>query len=258
MAPQSPYSSNTQNQPAGVQRTDTSLLSTLDITCTLLSHSRFSGSWTPELGQARGDAQLVPLRMVDGVSNLRILHRNIETSENALVRMLLLMPALEKLTLDLAAPSSFGEGFFAILMARPLQKQYWDLLPIGSWKPTCCPALVMLELKYRHWLRRAEEFKLAAIFAALVWTRRNTHYEMQRFAVVPPADVGACWDFVGEPIICLEAFGLLSAVVNADESGSVDVLARAAVEDILKLPPKLVIYTAEHVSQPQEMIPRGW
>jgi hypothetical protein len=210
------------------------------------------------LDKWRGDAQLAPLRMVDGVSNLRILHLNIETTERALACMLILMPALEKLTLGLAGPSSLGEGLFAILMAQPLQKQYWDLLPIGSWKSRCCPALVVLELNYGHWLRRAEEFKLAAVFAALVWTRSKTHNKMRRFTVIPPADVGACWDFVGEPIICLRAFGLLPAVVNADESGLVDVVARAAVQDILKLPPKSAIYTAAHVSLPQEMIPGGW
>jgi hypothetical protein len=215
------------------------------------------------LDKRRGDAQLSPLRMVDGVSNLRILHLRIEASEHALARMLSSIPVLEKLTLDLAGPSSLGEGFFADLMAQPLQKQHWDLLPIGSWKSTYCPALVVLELKYGRWMRHTEEFKLARVFAALVWTRRKTHNTMQRFAVIPPADVSACWDFVGEPIISLKAFGLLSAVVNADESGSLDVMARAAVQDILKLPPKSTIYTSPHVWLPQEMsrlvkLASGW
>jgi hypothetical protein len=126
------------------------------------------------LDKRRGDAQLASLLVVNSVSNLRILCLSIETSEYALARMLNLMPALEKLTLDLAGPSSLGEGFFADLMAQPLQKQDWDQLPIGSWKPTCCPALVVLELKYGRWMRPTEEFKLAALFAALVWTRRKT------------------------------------------------------------------------------------
>jgi hypothetical protein len=122
------------------------------------------------LDKQHGDAQLAPLV---GVSKLRFLHLSIEASEHALVRMLILMPTLEKLTLDLARPSSLGEDLFADLMAQPLQKQHWDLPPIGSWKSTCCPSLVVLELKYGRWLRPTEEFKLAAVFAALVWTRRN-------------------------------------------------------------------------------------
>jgi hypothetical protein len=203
------------------------------------------------LDKRRGDAQLAPLRMVGGVSNLRTLYLTIETSEHALVRILILMPALEKLRLDLAGPSSLGEGFFAELMARPLQKQHWELLPIGSWKSPCCPALVVLELKYGRRLRRTEEFKLAAVFAALVWTRGKTHNKMQRFAVIPPA-VDACWDFVGEPIICLEAFGLLSGGVDADASRSFDVTA--VVQDILKLPPKLAIWSGLHVPRPQGTI----
>jgi hypothetical protein len=203
------------------------------------------------LDKRRGGAQLAPLRMVDGISNLRILNLSIETSEHALVRILILMPALEKLRLDLAGPLSLGEGFFAELMARPLQKQHWDLLPIGSWKSPCCPALVVLELKYGRRLRRTEEFKLAGVFAALVWTRRKTHNKMQRFAVIPPA-VDACWDFVGEPIICLEAFGLLSGGVDADASRSFDVTA--VVQDILKLPPKLAIWSGLHVPRPQGTI----
>jgi hypothetical protein len=205
------------------------------------------------LDKQRGDAQLAPLRVVDGFSNLRVLHLSIEASEHALVRMLVFMPALEKLTLDLARPSSLGEGFFAGLMAQPLQKQLWDLLPIGSWKSACCPALVVLELKYGRWLRRAEEFKLAGVFAALVWTRRKTHNKMQRFAVIPHG-VNACWDFVGEPIICLKAFGLLSGCVNAEESRVFDVVASAVVQGTLKLPPKSAVWSGLHVSRPQEMI----
>jgi hypothetical protein len=208
------------------------------------------------LDKRRGDAQLAPLRMVGGVSNLRILHLSIEASEHTLSRMLVLMPALEKLTLGLAGPLSLGEGFFADLMARPLQKQHWDQLPIGSWKSPCCPALVVLELKCGRWLRRAEEFKLAAVFAALVWTRRKTHNKMQRFAVIPPGDVGACWDFVGEPIICLKAFGLLFGGANAEESGTFDAVATSAVQGILKLPPNLAIRSGLHVSRPNEMIHR--
>jgi hypothetical protein len=207
------------------------------------------------LDKRRGDAQLAPLRMVDRVSNLRILHLSIEASEHALARVLIFMPALEKLTLDLAGPLSLEEGFFTYLMARPLQKQDWDLLPIGSWKSTCCPALVVLELKYGRWLRTAEEFKLATVFAALVWTRGKTDYQMQRFAVIPPADVSACWDFVGEPIICLKAFGLLSGGVDAEESRSFDVAA--AVQGILKLPPKLAIRSGLHVPRHKGPFSRG-
>jgi hypothetical protein len=235
------------------------------------------------LDKRRGDAQLAPLWMVDGVSNLRILRLSIEANERALVRMLSFMPVLENLTLDLAGPSSLGEGFFADLMAEPFQEQYWDLLPIGSWRSTCCPALVVLELKYGRWLRLPEEFKLAAVLAALVWTRGKTHNEMQRLAVTPAADVSACWDFVGEPIRSFEAFGLLSAGANDDGSAgwefvgepigpseafgllsagtnddkceSVDSVARAAVQDILKLPPKSAICTVAHVPPPQERTP---
>jgi hypothetical protein len=203
------------------------------------------------MDKRRGNAQLAPLRMVDGVSNLRILHLSIESSERALVRILILMPALENLTLDLAGPLSLGEGFFAALMARPLQKQHWELLPTGSWKSPCCPALVVLELKYGRRLRRTEEFKLAAVLAALVWTRRKTHNKMQRLAVITPA-AGAGWDFVGEPIICLKAFGLLSRRVNAKESRSFDVAA--AVQGILKLPPKLAIQSGLHIPRPQRTI----
>jgi hypothetical protein len=191
-------------------------------------------------GKRRGDAQLAPLRVVDGVSNLRVLHLSIEASEHALVRMLMFMPVLENLMLDLAGPSSLGEGFFADIMAQPLQKQHWDQLPIGSWKSPCCPALAVLELKYGRWLRPVDEFSLAAVFTALVWTRRKTHTKLQRFTVIPPV-VDICWDFVGEPIVCLKAFGLLSSGINAEDSGSVDAVAAPAVQRILKLPPTLAI-----------------
>jgi hypothetical protein len=114
---------------------------------------------------------------------------------------------------------------------------------------------VVLELKYGCWLRPTEEFKLAAVFAALVWTRRKTQYGMQRFAVIPPVDVSGSWDFVEEPIGPFEAFGLLSAGTYVDKRKSVEVVARAVVQDILKLPPKSGIYTVAHVPPPQEMIP---
>lgn len=51
---------------------------------------------------------------------------------------------------------------------------------------------------------------------------------MQRFTVIPPTDLSACWDFVGEPTRSLEVLiGL----------GPFEVVAKAAVQNILTLPP---------------------
>jgi hypothetical protein len=73
--------------------------------------------------------------------------------------------------------------------------------------------------------------------------------------VIPPANVSACWDFVEEPIRPFEAFALLSTGANVDESESVDIVARAAVQDVLKLPPISAIYTVAYAPPPQEIIP---
>jgi hypothetical protein len=171
------------------------------------------------LDKRRGDTQFASVHVVQNISNLRILCLNIEVTEYTLVHALNLMPALEELALDLASPSSLGESLFVDLMAKPLREQSWDLLPVGAWRSSCCPALVALELKYRRWLRRSEEFKLPAVFAALVWTRKRTNAALQRFTIIPPPELNARWDFVGEPMKGIEAFKLPSSGVTGPEKG---------------------------------------
>ena len=122
----------------------------------------------------RGNLQLIPLYSLVTTSSLIIdLRLDIQCSDQLLVFVLRLVPALERLLLRFASPNTLGKAFFqAFILREPdedgspgtvgLPKQAIDPL---------CPSLQSLYLKYKRWLRGVDSKKLIPLFNDIVASR---------------------------------------------------------------------------------------
>jgi len=122
-----------------------------------------SGQWNVW----RGNPQLVAICPVvaAGAKSLTVLHLDIECSEQLLLYMLSLIPALEFLKLGVARPNALSKSFFeAFIIREPNADGASDMVGLPSQAIVLlCPSLVSLALHYRRWLRGPD--KKAVIIA---------------------------------------------------------------------------------------------
>ena len=120
----------------------------------------------------RGNMQLIPLHSLVTASSqsLTALHLEVQCSEQLLVCVLRLVPALRRLELRLASPSALSMVFFqAFILREPdedgtagkvgLPKQVIDPL---------CPSLQILDLQYERWFRGTDSKELIPLFSDIV------------------------------------------------------------------------------------------
>ena len=125
----------------------------------------------------RGNLQLIPLHslMTASSQSLTTLHLLVQCSEQLLVCVLRLVPALQRLRLRLASPNALSKAFFqAFILREPdedgapgmvgLPKQVIDPL---------CPSLHSLRLQYKRWLRGIDNKGLIPLFSDIVASRQQ-------------------------------------------------------------------------------------
>ena len=129
-----------------------------------------SGQWNVR----RGNLQLMPIchMVLPRAQSLTILDFQVRCSEQLLVHMLNLLPALMGLTLRLASPRALSEAFFQQFVATksnadsPCEMGGFPSLPI-------CLKLVELNVKYKRWLRGPERMALLLVFGDIVSSRQS-------------------------------------------------------------------------------------
>jgi len=137
-------------------------LSTLDVK---------SGQWNVWRGNPQR-AALCPL-VAAGANDLVSLTLGVECSEQLLVYMLSLVPALQFLRLRLARPNGLSITFFqAFIVREPNDDSDSDMVgsPSQAIAPTC-PSLRSLELQYRTWLRGPDKKALIVVFGDIMVSR---------------------------------------------------------------------------------------
>ena len=120
----------------------------------------------------RGNLQLILLHSLVTASSqsLSALHLEVQCSEQLLVCVLRLVPALRRLELRLASPNALSMAFFqAFILGGPdkddtpgtvgLPKQVIDPL---------CPSLQIFDLQYERWFRSTDSKKLIPLFGDIV------------------------------------------------------------------------------------------
>jgi len=135
-----------------------------------------SGQWNVW----RGNPQLVAICPVvaAGAKSLTVLHLDIECSEQLLLYMLSLIPALECLKLGVARPDALSKSFFqAFIIREPDADGASGMvgLPSQAVAPLC-PSLRSLDLHYRRWLRCPDKRALIIAFGDIMKSRRQTVY----------------------------------------------------------------------------------
>ena len=123
----------------------------------------------------RGNPHLVALcsAVAAGAKGLTQLHLDVECSEQLLVYMLSLVPALQSLWLDLARPNALSTTFFqAFVVKKPNADGVSDMVRQPSQTITpLCPSLTSLLLHYKRWLRNPGEKALIVALADIVASR---------------------------------------------------------------------------------------
>jgi len=130
-----------------------------------------SGQWNVW----RGNPHLVALCPVvaAGAKSLTELCLDIECSEQLLLYMLSLIPAVTVLRLGLARPNTLSTTFFqAFILREPNADGASDMVgPPGQATTPLCPSLTALYLDYRRWLRGPDQKALIETFGHIVASR---------------------------------------------------------------------------------------
>ena len=132
-----------------------------------------SGQWNV----TRGNLQLIILyhMVVPHARNLTGLYLDVRCSEQLLVYILSLLPALGVLKLRLASPRALSETFFQAFVATksnadsPYKIGALPRLP----RLPLCLNLVKLKLYYKRWLRGPERTALLLVFGDIVSSRQS-------------------------------------------------------------------------------------
>ena len=127
-----------------------------------------SGQWNA----TRGDLQLIAVcyMIVPCAQSLTWLDLQVRCSEQLLIYMLSLLPALNSLKLRLDSPSALSETFFKAFVATksnadsPCEMGGLPSLPL-------CLKLAELEVTYKRWLRDPERTGLLLVFDDIVSSR---------------------------------------------------------------------------------------
>jgi len=152
----------------------------------------------------RGNPQLAVLcpLVASGANSLTSLTLAIECSEQLLVYMLSLVPALQFLELRLARPNSLSTTFFqAFIVREPNGDSASDMVgPPSQPIAPLCPSLHSLCLHYRRWLRGPDNKALIVALSGIVASRVNSilHLELS-FDGRLGSRYGARW-LIREPV----------------------------------------------------------
>jgi hypothetical protein len=130
-----------------------------------------SGQWNVW----RGNPQLAVLCPVftARAKSLTELRLDVECSEQLLVYILRLIPALELLWLELAHPNALSTTFFrAFIIREPNSDDVCNMVgPLNQTIAPLCPSLRSLYLHYRRWLRGPDKKALIAAFGDIMTSR---------------------------------------------------------------------------------------
>ena len=129
-----------------------------------------NGQWNV----TRGNLQLIAIcyAVIPSAQDLIWLDLEVRCSEQLLVYMLSLLPALRALRLRLASPRALSETFFrAFIVTKPSTDSPCKMGGLPS-LPLCLE-LVELQVNYKRWLRCPERAALPLVFGDIVSSRRS-------------------------------------------------------------------------------------
>ena len=148
----------------------------------------------------------------------RVLHINIEATNQAWIKALAFMSNLEELVIDSAQPSSLGVKALQSLIVYPVHASNLGTTstPIGRYTPVCL-SLKRFGLRYRRWLRPSENCDFIPEFASIIWSRELSKVSLKSFRVWKGGDEKHPLELIEGSRISLKGFELLG---NVEGGGS--------------------------------------
>jgi len=154
--------------------------------------------------------------IVPRAQSLTRLKLQVRCSEQLLVCMLSLLPALKGLILGLASPRALSETFFqAFIATNPNADSSCEMGGLPS-LPLCLK-LVELEVTYKRWLRGPERMTLLQVFGDIVSSHRSEEDFQLRLGL---DELAQCWyveRHVERHVECI------NEIVNADKLSSIGI-----------------------------------
>jgi len=148
-----------------------------------------SGQWNVWRGNPH-IATLCPV-VAAGAKSLTELRLDVECSEQLLLYMLNLIPALTVLWLGLARPNALSTNFFEAFIIRDTNADgASDMVgPPGQAAAPLCPLLESLDLEYRRWLRGPDKKALIIAFGDIMASRnlKESHRPFKLLLIVDQA-----------------------------------------------------------------------
>jgi len=114
----------------------------------------------------------------------RILHINIEATDEAWMKAFAFMSNLEELVIDNSQPSSLGVKTLQALVVHPVYASNLGTTTTpGGGYTLMCPSLKRFGLRYRRWLRPTEHFDLIPELVSIIWSRGQSKFALQSFRI---------------------------------------------------------------------------
>ena len=148
----------------------------------------------------------------------RILHINIEATNQAWIKAFAFMSNLEELVIDnLQPPSSLGVKALQALVVHPDHASNLGTTntPGGGYTPVC-PSLKRFGLRYRRWLRPTEHFDLIPELVSIIWSREQSKFALQSFRIWRGSEEKYPVELIEGSGIRLEGFERLANVKGRD------------------------------------------
>jgi len=184
-----------------------------------------SGQWNVW----RGNPHITTLCPVvaAGAKSLTELRLDVECSEQLLLYMLSLIPALTVLWLGLARPNALSTTFFqAFIVREPNADGSSDMVgPPGQATAPLCPLLESLDLQYRRWLRGPDKKALIIAFGDIM-ASRNLKESHRSFKLLLSVDQALYWS-IDKPVRKLQDLGWLTLMLGISAPCGIIPISRA-------------------------------
>ena len=150
----------------------------------------------------------------------KILHINIQATNQAWMSSLVFMSGLEELVIHSAQPSSLGAKVFQSLVVHPVHTSIMSTTSSpGELSAPLCPSLRRFGLKYDRWLRRSEGFDLVPLFMSIIQSRQRSKCALQSFNFCIMGDQGATIELIKSSGMSRTGFDRLHRKIKSSYGG---------------------------------------
>ena len=147
----------------------------------------------------------------------RVLHINIEATNQAWIHAFAFMSNLEELVIGSAQPSSLGVKVLQSFIIYPVHASNIGTTAtrVGGYT-LVCPSLKRFGLRYGRWLRPSEHFDLIPELVSIILSRKQSNVSLKSFRIWKGSDQQHPLELIEGSRISLKGFELLDNAEGGD------------------------------------------